>query len=117
MPAGFLAVEYVGHREGQPVGFAAGAGAAGVGGRVQVRLRERATDYGFDSRYVSAGVLVSPWRFSTFDTPAALVVEYGAELVGPLYISMAAGGMVPLGGNINGHYLLPSIRFVVGAAF
>ena len=116
MPAGYLAVEYVRHPVGEPVGVAAGVGVAGVGGRVQVRLREQSTDYGFNSRYLSAGVLVSPWRFSTFDTPAALAVEYGAEFVGPLYISMAGGGMVPLGGTINGHHLLPSIRFVVGAA-
>ena len=119
IPAGFLGVEYVRHAEGAPTGFAVGAGVAGLGGRAQFRLRDEPTEYGFATRYVSAGVLICPWRFDQFDTPAVLSVEYGAEFVVPrkFYLSMGFGGMVTLGGDINGNVLLPSLRFVGGASF
>ncbi len=119
LPAGFLGVEYVRHAEDAPVGFAVGAGAAGFGGRAQFRLRNEPTDYGFATRYVSAGVLVCPWRFDRFDTPAALSVEYGAEFVVPraFYLSVGFGGVAALGGDVNGNVLLPGLRFVAGASF
>lgn len=119
LEAGVLGVTYIRHVEGDWVGFAVGGGLYGVGARVQRRLYEEGDQYGFRTRYLSAGVLVLPWRIdSAVATPVLATVEYGAEIVyKPLYFSGAVGGAIPLGGNINGSYLVPSVRFLFGYAY
>ncbi len=118
--AGVLGIEVVRHARGAPVGFAVGAGVAGVagvGGRVQRRLRESRTDYGFETRYLSAGALLSPWQFGTLGSPVFVSVEYGAELAMTkgLYLNMGFGGVLPLGGECGG-CARPSLRFTLGGS-
>ncbi len=114
--AGVLGVEYVRHVRGAPFGFAVGVGGAGVGARVQRRLREEPTEYGYDTRYVSAGLMAGTW---TDPSVVVLAVEYGAELVWPgaVYLSGGAGGAFLLGSGAEGRYFTPSLRVVVGVSF
>lgn len=116
---GLVGVEFVRHVEGAPFGFAIGAGLLGAGARVQRRLRETGNAEYWETRYLSAGLLLSPGGLNPNGPPATLSVEYGTELVASrrLYGSLAAGGSLALGGSYPGGILGPSLRFVIGGAF
>lgn len=115
---GIGGVEYIRHLEISPVGFAVGVGVTGVGARVQLRVRDVTTVDGFNTRYLSAGVLVQPFPGNRgFDAPFVALVEYGTEFTGgPLYASMAGGGGMAL--RTDGSWMpVPSLRLIFGAAF
>lgn len=119
LSAGILGVTYIRHVEGDWWGFAVGAGVTGPGVRVQRRLYEEGdADGGFRTRYLSAGLALPLFLRGQIDAPVLLSVEYGTEIVyKPLYASLAVGGLVPIGGDIGGNTLGPSIRLVFGYAY
>ncbi len=119
VPAGVLGAEYLRHPQGDRVGFAVGAGIAGIGGRVQTRVRSDRTFDGYRNRYLSAGLLVSPWVLGAEGSRGvALEATHGIEIINDVFHGSAGGGLfVPLVGEANGGILGPSLRFVIGVPF